>query len=153
MDKHKNADRHKIYPGFRKFYDKGLLKATYKDIALKKEYQCSKCGKKIKIDNYEKMRKRSRLIQWLIRCLVVGSVVMFRGDFHDVFAKIFLSYYKTQDPLFWLWETLFHIIIVIIPALAVMVVAVWLERVIFLKRYCAKLQKSGTDPYPGEKTE
>ena len=105
MDKHKNADRHKIYPGFRKFYDKGLLKATYKDIALKKEYQCSKCGKKIKIDNYEKMRKRSRLIQWLIRCLVVGSVVMFRGDFHDVFAKIFLSYYKTQDPLFWLWET------------------------------------------------
>ena len=63
MDKHKNADRHKIYPGFRKFYDKGLLKATYKDIALKKEYQCSKCGKKIKIDNYEKMRKRSRLIQ------------------------------------------------------------------------------------------
>lgn len=28
MDKHKNADRHKIYPGFRKFYDKGLLKAT-----------------------------------------------------------------------------------------------------------------------------
>lgn len=54
MDKHKNADRHKIYPGFRKFYDKGLLKATYKDIALKKEYQCSKCGKKIKIDNYEK---------------------------------------------------------------------------------------------------
>ena len=110
MDKHKNADRHKIYPGFRKFYDKGLLKATYKDIALKKEYQCSKCGKKIKIDNYEKMRKRSRLIQWLIRCLVVGSVAMFRGDFHDVFAKIFLSYYKTQDPLFWLWETLFHII-------------------------------------------
>ena len=59
MDKHKNADRHKIYPGFRKFYDKGLLKATYKDIALKKEYQCSKCGKKIKIDNYEKMRKRN----------------------------------------------------------------------------------------------
>ena len=50
MDKHKNADRHKIYPGFREFYDKGLLKATYKDIALKKEYQCSKCGKKIKID-------------------------------------------------------------------------------------------------------
>ena len=28
MDKHKNADRHKIYHGFRKFYDKGLLKAT-----------------------------------------------------------------------------------------------------------------------------
>ena len=94
MDKHKNADRHKIYPGFRKFYDKGLLKATYKDIALKKEYQCSKCGKKIEIDNYEKMRKRSRLIQWFIRWLVVGYVAMFRGDFHDAFAKIFLSYYE-----------------------------------------------------------
>lgn len=35
----------------------------------------------------------------------------------------------------------------------VLEVAVWLERVIFLKRYCAKLQKSGTDLCPGEKTE
>ena len=150
MKKVKCMVNHKIYPSYREFYDKGLLKATYKDIALKKEYQCSKCGKKIKIDNYEKMRKRSRLIQWLIRCLVVGSVAMFRGDFHDVFAKIFLSYYKTQDPLFWLWETLFHIIIVIIPAVAAMTVAIWLERVIFLKWYCVKLQKSGTDPCVGK---
>ena len=150
MDKHKNADRHKIYPSYREFYDNGLLKTTYKDIALKKEYQCSKCGKKIKIDNYEKMRKRSCLIQLFIRWLVVGSVVMFRGYFHDAFAKIFLSYYKTQDPLFWLWETLFHIIIVIIPAVAAMTVAIWLERVIFLKWYCVKLQKSGTDPCVGK---
>ena len=37
---------------------RGLLKTIYKDVALKKEYQCSKCGKKIKIDNYEKMRKK-----------------------------------------------------------------------------------------------
>lgn len=150
MDKHKNADRHKIYPSYREFYDKGLLKTIYKDVALKKEYQCSKCGKKIKIDNYEKMRKRSCLIQLFIRWLVVGFVVMFRGDFHDAFAKIFLSYYKTQDPLFWLWETLFHIIIVIIPAVAAMTVAIWLERVIFLKWYCVKLQKSGTDPCVGK---
>lgn len=96
------------------------------------------------------MRKRSCLIQLFIRWLVVGSVVMFRGDFHDAFAKIFLSYYKTQDPLFWLWETLFHIIIVIIPAVAAMTVAIWLERVIFLKWYCVKLQKSGTDPCVGK---
>lgn len=153
MDKHKNADRHKIYPGFRKFYDKGLLKATYKDIALKKEYQCSKCGKKIKIDNYEKKRKRSRLIQWLIRWLVVGSVAMFRGDFHDAFAKIFLSYYEVQYFWFRFWEITFFVIVVAIPSIAAMTVVLWLERVIFLKRYCAKLQKSGTDPCPGEKTE
>ena len=81
MDKHKNADRHKIYPGFRKFYDKGLLKATYKDIALKKEYQCSKCGKKIKIDNYEKMRKRSSYnglyVVWLwVLLLCLGVIFM-----------------------------------------------------------------------------
>ena len=150
MKKVKCMVNNKIYPSYREFYDNGLLKTTYKDIALKKEYQCSKCGKKIKIDNYEKMRKRSRLIQWFIRWLVVGSVVMFRGDFHDAFAKIFLSYYKTQDPLFWLWETLFHIIIVIIPAVAAMTVAIWLERVIFLKWYCVKLQKSGTDPCVGK---
>ena len=150
MKKVKCMVNHKIYPSYREFYDKGLLKTIYKDVALKKEYQCSKCGKKIKIDNYEKMRKRSCLIQLFIRWLVVGSVVMFRGDFHDAFAKIFLSYYKTQDPLFLLWETLFHIIIVIIPAVAAMTVAIWLERVIFLKWYCVKLQKSGTDPCVGK---
>ena len=150
MKKVKCMVNHKIYPSYREFYDKGLLKTIYKDVALKKEYQCSKCGKKIKIDNYEKMRKRSCLIQLFIRWLVVGSVVRFRGDFHDACAKIFLSYYKTQDPLFWLWETLFHIIIVIIPAVAAMTVAIWLERVIFLKWYCVKLQKSGTDPCVGK---
>lgn len=153
MDKHKNADRHKIYPGFREFYDKGLLKATYKDIALEKEYQCSKCGKKIEIDNYKKMRKRSRLIQWLIRWLVVGSVGMFRGDFHDAFAKIFLSYYEVRYFWFRFWEITFFVIVVVIPSIAAMTVVLWLERVIFLKRYCAKLQKSGTEPCPGEKTE
>ena len=78
-----------IYAMLTKLGKASAFKATLAD----------KNGKKIKIDNYEKMRKRSRLIQWLIRCLVVGSVAMFRGDFHDVFAKIFLSYYKTQDPL------------------------------------------------------
>ena len=50
MDKHKNADRHKIYPGFREFCGE-------KDV-LKEEYPCSKCGRKIKLDNYEKMKKR-----------------------------------------------------------------------------------------------
>ena len=100
MDKHKNADRHKIYPSYREFYDKGLLKTIYKDVALKKEYQCSKCGKKIKIDNYEKMRKRSCLIQLFIRWLVVGFVVMFRGDFHDALRKFFLVIIKLKTPCF-----------------------------------------------------
>lgn len=53
MDKHKNADRHKIYPSFREF---GFYKLKT-DITLKEEYQCSKCGRKIKIDNYEKMKR------------------------------------------------------------------------------------------------
>lgn len=99
------------------------------------------------------MRKRSRLIQWLIRWLVVGSVGMFRGDFHDAFAKIFLSYYEVRYFWFRFWEITFFVIVVVIPSIAAMTVVLWLERVIFLKRYCAKLQKSGTDPCPGEKTE
>lgn len=153
MKKVKCMANHKIYPSYREFYDKGLLKATYKDIALKKEYQCSKCGKKIKIDNYEKMRKRSRLIQLFIRWLVVGSVGMFRGDFHDAFSKIFLSYYEVQYFWFRFWEITFLVIVVVIPSIAAMTVVLWLERVIFLKRYCAKLQKSGTDPCVGKDVE
>lgn len=70
----------------------------------------------------------------------------------DAFSKIVLTYYEVPDFLLQVLSALFGVVIVI-PAIAVMVVAVWLERVIFLKRYCAKLQKSGTDPCPGEKTE
>ncbi len=50
-------------------------------------------------------------------------------------------------------SVLFVAVVIGIPLFMVLEVAVWLERVIFLKRYCAKLQKSGTDPCPGEKTE
>ena len=148
MDKHKNADRHKIYPSFREF---GFYKLKT-DITLKEEYQCSKCGRKIKIDNYEKMKKRSNLIRWLIVIPLCFSMFIFCDEAVDAFSKIVLTYYEVPDFLLQVLSALFGVVIVI-PAIAVMVVAVWLERVIFLKRYCAKLQKSGTDPCPGEKTE
>lgn len=149
MDKHKNADRHKIYPGFREF---GFYKLKA-DITLKEECQCSKCGRKIKIDNYEKMKERSNLIQWLIAILQSFSLIIFGNKAMDAFSKIVLTYYKVPEFLLWVLSTLFVVVVVWLPLFMVLEVAVWLERVIFLKRYCAKLQKSGTDPCPGEKTE
>ena len=149
MDKHKNADRHKIYPSFREF---GFYKLKT-DITLKEEYQCSKCGRKIKIDNYEKMKKRSNLIQWRITILLCFSMIIFGNKAANAFSKIVLNYYEVPEFLLQVLSALFGAVVIGIPALAVMVVAVWLERVIFLKRYCAKLQKSGTDPCCGEKTE
>lgn len=71
----------------------------------------------------------------------------------DAFSKIVLTYYKVPEFLLWVLSTLFVVVVVWLPLFMVLEVAVWLERVIFLKRYCAKLQKSGTDPCPGEKTE
>lgn len=149
MDKHKNADRHKIYPGFREF---GLYKLKT-DITLKEEYQCSKCGEKIKIDDYKKWKRRSNLIQWLMAILQSFSLIIFGNEAMDAFSKIVLTYYKVPEFSLQVLSALFGAVVIGIPAFAVMVVAVWLERVIFLKRYCAKLQKSGTDPCPGEKTE
>ena len=149
MDKHKNADRHKIYPSFREFYGKEA-----KNITLKKEYQCSKCGRKIEIDNYEKMKKRSLCIQAFLFILYFLSIsLLFAPGFYHHFEKIFLSYYEVQYFWFRFWEITFFVIVVAIPSIVAMLVALWLERVIFLKRYCAKLQKSGTDPCPGEKAE
>lgn len=63
--------------------------------------------------------------------------------------KFFDVIIKLKTPCLALGNT-FHIIIVIIPAVAAMTVAIWLERVIFLKWYCVKLQKSGTDPCVGK---
>lgn len=120
---------------------------------LKEEYQCSKCGRKIKLDNYEKMKKRSNLIRWLIVIPLCFSMVIFCDEAADAFSKIVLTYYEVPEFSLQVLSALFGAVVIGIPALAVMVVAVWLERVIFLKRYCAKLQKSGTDPCPGEKTE
>ena len=150
MDKHKNADRHKIYPSFREFYGKGLFKA---DRTLKEEYQCSKCGRKIKIDNYEKMKKRSNLIRWLIVIPLCFSMVIFCDEAADAFSKIVLTYYEVPEFSLQVLSALFGVVVIGIPVIAVAAAVLWLERVIFLKRYCAKLQKSGTDPCPGEKTE
>lgn len=149
MDKHKNADRHKIYPSFREF---GFYKLKT-DITLKEEYQCSKCGRKIKIDNYEKMKERSNLIQWLITILLCFSMIIFGNKAANAFSKIVLNYYEVPEFLLQVLSVLFGAVVIGIPLFMVQEVAVWLERVIFLKRYCAKLQKSGTDPCPGEKTE
>lgn len=149
MDKHKNADRHKIYPSFREF---GFYKLKT-DITLKEEYQCSKCGRKIKIDKYEKMKKRSNLIQWLITILLCFSMIIFGNKAANAFSKIVLNYYEVPEFLLQVLSVLFGAVVIGIPLFMVQEVAVWLERVIFLKRYCAKLQKSGTDPCPGEKTE
>lgn len=149
MDKHKNADRHKIYPSFREF---GFYKLKA-DITLKEEYQCSKCGRKIKIDNYEKMKERSNLIQWLITILLCFSMIIFGNKAANAFSKIVLNYYEVPEFLLHVLSTLFGAVVIGIPLFMVLEVAVWLERVISLKRYCAKLQKSGTDPCPGEKTE
>lgn len=53
----KNTDRHIIYPNFRGFYNE-KFKKDVREIKLKEEYRCSKCGAKIKIDNYEKTKKK-----------------------------------------------------------------------------------------------
>ena len=71
----------------------------------------------------------------------------------DAFSKIVLTYYEVPEFSLQVLSTLFGAVVIGIPLFMVLEVAVWLERVIFLKRYCAKLQKSGTDPCPGEKTE
>lgn len=149
MDKHKNADRHKIYPSFREF---GFYKLKA-DITLKEEYQCSKCGRKIKLDNYEKMKKRSNLIRWLIVIPLCFSMVIFCDEAADAFSKIVLTYYEVPEFSLQVLSALFGVVVIGIPVIALAAAVLWLGRVIFLKRYCAKLQKSGTDPCPGEKTE
>lgn len=99
------------------------------------------------------MKKRSNLIQWLIAILQSFSLIIFGNEAANAFSKIVLNYYEVPEFLLQVLSALFGAVVIGIPALAVMVVAVWLERVIFLKRYCAKLQKSGTDPCPGKRTE
>ena len=96
------------------------------------------------------MKKRSNLIQWLIAILQSFSLIIFGNEAANAFSKIVLNYYEVPEFLLQVLSALFGAVVIGIPALAVMVVAVWLERVIFLKRYCAKLQKSGTDPCPGK---
>lgn len=98
------------------------------------------------------MKKRSNLIRWLIVIPLCFFMFIFFDEAVDAFSKIVLTYYEVPDFLLQVLSALFGVVIVI-PAIAVMLVALWLERVIFLKRYCVKLQKSGTDPCPGEKTE
>ena len=85
MDKHKNADRHKIYPSFREFYGKGLFKA---DRTLKEEYQCSKCGRKIRINDYEKMKYRDSCIQWFLYILYFYFFIIFARKAADAFLKV-----------------------------------------------------------------
>ena len=126
MDKHKNADRHKIYPSFREFYGKGLFKA---DRTLKEEYQCSKCGRKIKLDNYEKMKKRSNLIRWLIVIPLCFSMVIFCDEAADAFSKIVLTYYEVPEFSLQVLSTLFGAVVIGIPLFMVLEVAVWLEPV------------------------
>lgn len=150
MDKHKNADRHKIYPGFREFYGKGLFKA---DRTLKEEYQCSKCGRKIRIDDYEKMKYRDSCIQWFLYILYFYFFIIFARKAADAFSKIVLTYYEVPEFSLQVLSALFGVVVIGIPVIALAEAVLWLGRVIFLKRYCAKLQKSGTDPCPGEKTE
>lgn len=98
------------------------------------------------------MKKRSNLIRWLIVIPLCFSMFIFCDEAVDAFSKIVLTYYEVPDFLLQVLSALFGVVIVILVT-AVMLVALWLERVIFLKRYCAKLQKSGTDPCPGEKAE
>lgn len=98
------------------------------------------------------MKKRSNLIRWLIVIPLCFSMFIFCDEAVDAFPKIVLTYYEVPDFLLQVLSALFGVVIVI-PAIVAMLVALWLERVIFLKRYCAKLQKSGTDPCPGEKAE
>ena len=150
MDKHKDADRHKIYPGFREFYGKGLFKA---DRTLKEEYQCSKCGRKIRIDDYEKMKYRDSCIQWFLYILYFYFFIIFARKAADAFSKIVLTYYEVPEFSLQVLSALFGVVVIGIPVIALAAAVLWLGRVIFLKRYCAKLQKSGTDPCPGEKTE
>lgn len=105
MDKHKNADRHKIYPGFREFYGKGLFKA---DRTLKEEYQCSKCGRKIRIDDYEKMKYRDSCIQWFLYILYFYFFIIFARKAADAFLKIV---YEIPDFLLRLLSVFFAVVV------------------------------------------
>lgn len=145
----KNTDSHIIYPNFRGFYNEEFKKDV-REIKLKEEYRCSKCGAKIKIDNYEKNKKRSCRIQAFIIILSFVAVSIFDNIAEDAFVKIFLNYYEVQGFLLWFLNMLFCFVVVVIPTIVVMFVVLWLERVIFLKRYCAKLQKNGTNPCVGK---
>ena len=98
------------------------------------------------------MKERSNLIQWLITIPLCFSMFIFCDEAVDAFSKIVLTYYEVPEFSLQVLNALFGVVVIGIPAIAVAAV-LWLERVIFLKRYCAKLQKSGTDPCPGEKTE
>ena len=93
------------------------------------------------------------MIQWLIAILQSFSMIIFGNQAANAFSKIVLNYYEVPEFLLQVLSALFGAVVIGIPLFMVLEVAVWLERVIFLKRYCAKLQKSGTDPCPGEKTE
>ena len=135
MDKHKNADRHKIYPSFREFYGKGLFKA---DRTLKEEYQCSKCGRKIRINDYEKMKYRDSCIQWFLYILYFYFFIIFARKAADAFLKIV---YEIPDFLLRLLSVFFAVVVAGFLFFMLLMVVIWLGRVFFLKWYCAKLQK------------
>lgn len=78
------------------------------------------------------------------------AVSIFDNIAEDAFVKIFLNYYEVQGFLLWFLNMLFCFVVVVIPTIVVMFVVLWLERVIFLKRYCTKLQKNGTNPCVGK---
>ena len=82
-----------------------------------------KCGRKIKIDNYEKMKKRSNLIQWLIAILQSFSLIIFGNEAANAFSKIVLNYYEVPEFLLQVLSALFGAVVIGIPPLAVMVVA------------------------------
>lgn len=150
MDKYKNSDRHKIYPSLREFYGgKRLLKP---DTTLKEEYQCSKCGEKIKIDDYKKWKRRSNFIKWLIVILLYASIEIPHILIGDSFEKKLSDFYAAQSG----WMRLLYEVLIAAAAFTIVVgltyIIFWLVgRVILLNWYCANLQKNGTDPCPGER--
>ena len=87
------------------------------------------------------MKKRSNLIRWLIVIPLCFSMVIFCDEAADAFSKIVLTYYEVPEFSLQVLSALFGAVVIGIPLFMVLEVAVWLERVIFLKRYCAKLQK------------
>ena len=99
------------------------------------------------------MKKRSNLIRWLIVIPLCFSMVIFCDEAADAFSKIVLTYYEVPEFSLQVLSALFGVVVIGIPVIALAEAVLWLGRVIFLKRYCAKLKKSGTDPCPGEKTE
>lgn len=132
----KKLKKHTIYPNLMEFYHSGWRSNT----TLKEEYKCSKCGKKIKLADYDNMLNRSNHITGLI--MGVSLFILFNID--DVITpdliKSLFDEFDLSELFIRILTSIFRFVLFVIPTLVIDWLLIWLDRVRQLKKYCSKIE-------------